>query len=116
MSIFTKKEKNDDEKRRHKRHEIFQASYYKLHDDQQTIHDCVIHNLSLGGIMIETNGELPDGLDIVIIMNLNGTILQEKMRIIRKAKIITHRCGCNFIDRSTREKRERIISAYLKSL
>lgn len=116
MRLFGSKKDKDKEKRRHSRHEIYQATYYMLDDKERNVKECLIHNISLGGMMIEAKEELPEGTMIVVIVNLGGKILQEKLRVLRKTMFITPHYGCTFVDPDGEEKRQKQLHQFLENL
>ena len=116
MPFFKKKEKIDDNHRIYKRHSIFQSTYYKLEDSSKTIKDCMIQNISQGGMLLVIEENLDIGTHLIIIANFNGQLIQEKLIIVRKQKMITKKYGCVFADESSKENRETILKSYFESL
>lgn len=114
VMLFSKKDSTrKKQERKHQRHNMYQATYYKIDDDDRKIQNCEIHNISLGGMFLEIKEKLEIGTKIVIVLKISGILLHEKLRIVHKQKIITSRYGCEFIDDIHKEKRDSILKQFL---
>ena len=116
MLFFEKKNKDDLNRRLYRRHRIYQTTFYRMGDSANNVKNCMIHDISYGGILIELDEDIDIGTNIIVLMNFNGNILQEKVNTIRHNKLLNKKYGCEFTDDSKKEEREEILSTFFENI
>lgn len=98
-----------DEKRASRRFCIYQSTFFKT-NEPNSIHDCLIHDLSMSGVMIETNQSLQQNDVITLAIRYGSQVYSEEVQIVRQMRLITLRYGGKFLSESNLEQRMKTIN------
>lgn len=103
------------EKRQHQRYDFLQATFFRLDRPDAKPHECTVCNLSFGGLLMRSGESLEVGTPILIVLNLDGLILKEKVDIVHKSGTSDpeKNYGCRFMEEDTRPIREKEIGNFL---
>ncbi len=98
------------EKRRFQRFPVYQSTFFKTSDPNK-IFDCLIHDLSMNGILIESNYHLSQGDTITIAIRYGSKVYSEDVRIVREMRLITLRFGGEFMSEQNATNRKIFLSS-----
>ena len=115
---FFNKTPEKNEKRKHKRWDFVQATFYKISNpnSDNKIIECYLNNISLGGLCFDTqNEELKKG-DTIKLMYKIGTVLRRDTLQVRYIQKVFNnwRIGCEFEEENL--ERDEMIIRYIKSM
>lgn len=96
------------EKRAFKRFAMYQSTFFKS-SAPNMVYECLIHDLSLGGVLIETKEILASGDRLTLAIRYGEKVYTEEIEIIRQMRLITLRYGCRFLSNFNREARSACI-------
>ena len=115
--IQTKDSRAFQEKRKHTRYDFIQATFFRLDTPESEPHPCQVRNLSFGGLLMECRDRMEPGQQILIIINLDGMILKERMKIMHCSENGNSGIyGCQFQDSNDFEIRNRELMQYTNRL
>ena len=83
------------EQRLHERIQVYQSTFFRS-SDPQALHDCLIHDLSEGGILFETKETLAPLERIMVAIRYGKKICNEEVEIVRSTRLISLRYGARF--------------------
>lgn len=115
--IEIKKSNRIQEKREHPRYDFIQASFYRLDIPESNPHPCQVNNLSFGGLLMQCDETVEIGQDLLIIINLDGLILKEKIRVMHSSAVEEHNMfGCRFLETKNIKLRNRELMRYINNI
>ena len=83
------------EQRLHERIQVYQSTFFRA-SEPQVLHDCLIHDLSEGGILFETKEALAPLDRIMVAIRYGKKICNEEVEIVRATRLISLRYGARF--------------------
>ena len=84
-----------EEQRKHKRIQVYQSTFFRS-SDPQTLHDCLVHDISQGGILFETKETLAPLEHVLVAIRYGNKVHSEDIEIVRSMRLISLRYGGRF--------------------
>jgi len=99
------------DKRQFRRFPVYQSTFFKTSNPDE-VFECLVHDLSISGILIESGYHLAEDDIITVAIRYGKKTFSEEIKIVRQMRLITLRFGGIFLSENNVDARRE----YLQSI